>query len=325
MNSTLVEFNWYPQAIASCSLLKVFGIWLLIDMLLGILLNSFTIYLYIKYNELRTPTNSFVFSISICDLIACLIELPLPMIANFSCKWIFGKMGCYFEAFIAFFIGASSVFILCSISIERYYAIVKPIDYRCFSNKKQIIIVLVCYLFGLFWAVIPLTGWSSYELEGVLTSCSVKWQDKSWSIRSYNILMFIFVFFIPLIVMFYCNLSIYLAIRNINEHKYWRDNDSDKEKQLQVEMKFAKLAILIICTFLISWLSYAIVGLISISGESHLISPLMATIPSLFAKTTVVWNPIVYMTLNKNFYLKLPFKQKNIKNYDTIKLKKYFY
>ena len=31
---------------------------------------------------------------------------------------------------------------------------------------------------GIFWAIIPLFGWSEYSLEGALISCSVEWNKK---------------------------------------------------------------------------------------------------------------------------------------------------
>lgn len=58
---------------------------------------------------------------------------------------------------------------------------------------------------------------NKYTLEGVRTSCSVRWQDRSFNVVSYNILMFIFAYIIPLAVMIYCNIKIYLEVK-------WKDH-----------------------------------------------------------------------------------------------------
>lgn len=51
-----------------------------------------------------------------------------------------------------------------------------------------------------------------YALEGVRTSCSVRWQDRTFNVISYNIFMFIFAYIVPLIIMLYCNIKIYLEV-----------------------------------------------------------------------------------------------------------------
>ena len=75
-----------PNSLAPCSLTKFFGFWMFINSSFGTLFNGMIIYVYIKNKELQSPTNAFIVSINICDVLACLLEMPLPMIANFSCK-----------------------------------------------------------------------------------------------------------------------------------------------------------------------------------------------------------------------------------------------
>jgi len=50
-------------------------------------------------------------------------------------------------------------------------------------------------------------------------------------------------------------------------------------------------------TFMVSWTPYSVLALMETFG-SFAISPAVATIPSLFAKTSVVFNPLVYGLLN---------------------------
>ena len=76
-----------PDALAPCDVTRLFGLWLLFVFFVGIFLNGSIIYVYIKHKDLRSPTNAFIVSINICDLLACILEMPLPMIANFNCKY----------------------------------------------------------------------------------------------------------------------------------------------------------------------------------------------------------------------------------------------
>jgi predicted ATPase len=49
-----------------------------------------------------------------------------------------------------------------------------------------------------------------------------------------------------------------------------------------------------VCLFIVSWLPYALISQFGILGLSDLVTPYSAEIPVLLAKTSAVWNPIVY-------------------------------
>lgn len=55
---------------------------------------------------------------------------------------------------------------------------------------------------------------------------------------------------------------------------------------------------LMITTFLLAWTPYAIFALIE-QFSSMEVSPKMEVIPAVLAKTSIVYNPIIYVTLNK--------------------------
>lgn len=52
---------------------------------------------------------------------------------------------------------------------------------------------------------------------------------------------------------------------------------------------------------MIGWSPYAIFALIKQYGNKDLISPAMAVVPSIFAKVTIIYNPIIYVGLNTQF------------------------
>lgn len=55
---------------------------------------------------------------------------------------------------------------------------------------------------------------------------------------------------------------------------------------------------LMITTFLLAWTPYAMYALVE-QFSSMTISPKMEVIPAVLAKTSIVYNPIIYVTLNK--------------------------
>ena len=69
------------------------------------------------------------------------------------------------------------------------------------SKKSYSLAIAISITISLFWTIAPMFGWSYYSLEGALTTCSVEWEDRSFNVQSYNIAMFVGVYFIPLIIM----------------------------------------------------------------------------------------------------------------------------
>jgi len=57
-----------------------------------------------------------------------------------------------------YFIGCSTIHLMTSISIERYYVIKNTLVNGTISDKSKIKIIILCLLSGLFWASMPLIG-----------------------------------------------------------------------------------------------------------------------------------------------------------------------
>lgn len=55
---------------------------------------------------------------------------------------------------------------------------------------------------------------------------------------------------------------------------------------------------MVVC-YLLCWLPYGTMALISTFGEPRLVTPEASIVPSLLAKTSTVINPIIYIFMNK--------------------------
>jgi c-opsin len=126
---------------------------------------------------------------------------------------MFGKNGCITSGFIMYFIGTAGIYIMVAISIERFMIIYKPMSIKKITHKVLANVIGICMLLGIFWSVLPIFGWSRYSLEGVGTSCSVEWYERSLNVISYNVAMFLFVFFVPLLVIIGTNLKLIMIVK----------------------------------------------------------------------------------------------------------------
>ncbi|XP_068875262.1 melanopsin isoform X6 [Aphelocoma coerulescens] len=140
----------------------------------------------------------------------------------------------------------------------------------------------------------------AYVPEGLLTSCSWDYMTFTPSVRAYTMLLFCFVFFIPLIAIIYSYVSIFEAIKKANKSVQTfgcKRGNKEFQKQYQRmknEWKMAKIALIVILFFVISWSPYSVVALVAFAGYSHVLTPFTHSIPAVIAKASVIHNPIIY-------------------------------
>lgn len=107
---------------------------------------------------------------------------------------------------------------LCTLTLlayERYNVVCKPRSSLKLSMRRSIIGLLFVWIYCLFWAVAPLFGWSSYGPEGVQTSCSLAWEERSWSNYSYLILYTLLCFILPVAVIIYSYCKVLTSMNRV--------------------------------------------------------------------------------------------------------------
>ncbi|CAF1008978.1 unnamed protein product [Adineta ricciae] len=288
----------------SCHILRPLGYYLIIIWMMGTFLNGSILYIFIRYKKLRqTSTNIFIGGLILVDFIGGCFQIPLPAIALINCRWIFAYVGCVFEAMVAYFSGCSNMYMLCLLSIDRYFVVSRSFATTTITPKRSYILIFCAYLIAFLWALMPLFGWSTYDYEGIGASCSIKWEDRSLNVVSYNITILIFVYLIPVIIMIIANVN----IRERRRNTAINFNNNHIRHQLLIERRVAHTISLIIGGFLLAWTPYAITVVVRIFIHENSFPPIFGTIPALFAKTSVVWNPLIYVMRNGNFRHLVPF------------------
>lgn len=109
-----------------------------------------------------------------------------------------------------YFVGCTSIYLMVAISFERLYVIGQPIKRgrKKIAKSYYFLVIILCIVLGLFWSLLPISGWSYYSFEGFGTSCSVEWNDKTLNVVSYNFTILVFVFLIPSICLLVNNLKL---------------------------------------------------------------------------------------------------------------------
>ncbi|KAM8837058.1 melanopsin-A-like isoform 2-T2 [Spinachia spinachia] len=215
-------------------------------------------------------------------------------------RWIFGKKGCEMYAFCGALFGICSMMTLMVIAVDRYVVITRPLaSLGGMSRRKALGILAAAWVYSAGWSLPPFFGWSAYVPEGLMTSCSWDYMTFTPSVRSYTMLLFTFVFFVPLFIIIFSYCCIFRAIRHttraIAKINCQGKRDSAKRfHKMKAEWKMAKIALIVILLFVISWAPYSCAALTAFAGYADLLTPYMNSVPAVIAKASAIHNPIIY-------------------------------
>ncbi|XP_062981484.1 opsin-3 [Elgaria multicarinata webbii] len=264
--------------------------------ILGLCNNLLVLVLYAKFKRLRTPTNLFLVNISLSDLLVSLFGVSFTFLSCLRNHWVWDAAGCVWDGFSNSLFGIVSIMTLTVLAYERYIRVVhaRVID---FSWSWRAITYI--WLYSLAWTGAPLLGWNHYTLEIHGLGCSVDWRSKEPNDSSFVLFFFLGCLVAPVGIMAYCYGHILYAIRML---RCVQDLQAIQVvKILRYEKKVAKMCFLMITTFLICWMPYAMVSLLIAYGYGHIITPTVAIIPSFFAKSSTAYNPVIYIFMSRKF------------------------
>ncbi|KAH8417861.1 hypothetical protein KR222_007326 [Zaprionus bogoriensis] len=196
--------------------------------LAAILGNMLVIVSVMRHRKLRIITNYFVVSLAVADMLVALCAMTFNASVEISGRWMFGSLMCdIWNSFDVYF-STASIMHLCCISVDRYFAIVQPLDYPLIMTHRRVfIMLLMVWLSPALLSFLPIcSGWyTTNENWKYLKSnphiCEFK-VNKAYAIVSSSM-----SFWIPGIVM----LSMYYRIYQ----------EADRQERLVYRSKVAAL------------------------------------------------------------------------------------
>ena len=102
--------------------------------ILAIAGNGFIIFLVGSKRQLRIKTNAFVVSLAVADVCVGLSVIPFPFFCGSSCKW----HRVPWTELARWLFGYASVMNLCSLVLDRYIAVVRPLKYLTFMTSRRV-------------------------------------------------------------------------------------------------------------------------------------------------------------------------------------------
>nr|XP_027212845.1 octopamine receptor beta-2R-like [Penaeus vannamei] len=113
------------------------------------------------YHKLRVITNYFVVSLAFADMLVALMAMVFNASVQLTNTWLFGPVMCDLWNSMDVYFSTVSILHLCCISIDRYTAIVQPLDYTLRMTGNTVMMMLaVAWISPVFISVLPIfLGW----------------------------------------------------------------------------------------------------------------------------------------------------------------------
>ncbi|XP_060752473.1 opsin 4xa isoform X1 [Tachysurus vachellii] len=273
----------------------------------GVIGNALVMYAFFCNKKLRSPPNYFIVNLAVSDFLMASTQSPIFFVSSLYKEWVFGKTGCKIYAFCGALFGITSMINLVAISIDRYIVITKPLQaIRWNSKRRTLISILLVWVYSLAWSSAPLLGWSSYIPEGLMTSCTWDYVTATPANKSYTLMLCCLVFFVPLGIISFCYVFMFLAIRNASRDlqsmgTQMRNTTLGQQQSITREWKLAKVAFVVIVVYVLSWSPYACVTLIAWAGYSNILTPYSKAVPAVIAKASAIYNPFIYAIIHSKY------------------------
>ena len=246
----------------------------------------------------RLSINMTLLGLSFDNILQCFPSLIFVTTSCFKRKWIWKASWCMFYAVWTYWLALTAIYMKMLLAWQHYSIATSKTKVR--ANKsfvRRATPPFMCAMLALFWCSLPLLGWSSYGFEGILVSCSLKWDVNDFSHLSYNMSTMVVAFLLPIVFIVTTYTRVVIFIRR---HSFAPDSNNNNQAQQRAELTLIKVGSAVTLLFLVMWSPYAVTSILTIA-KPQIVTPLSQTIPSIVAKASTLALPLIYLLIHKEF------------------------
>lgn len=270
--------------------------------LVNLLGNGVVCVVVLKYQGMRGPINYLLVNLAVSDIMVALAITPVYVI-----KWAFHHpsrtAGDYMCRFITGgnFIwvgGAVSAFSLVVVAVERYFAVVHPLDDRWrLTNRRLTAVIIAGWIYGVVFNL-PLFFIDRYDKDGV-SQCPEHWPDTQLA-KAYTIACFFVFGAIPMGAMAFLYLKMIC-----NLWKTQADQDTfivSEQARIRSRLKVTKMVAVVSIMYTVCWLPNVVLYMLSqYKPELYAYGSVPYVTSVVLVGVNSAMNPFIYALHSTNF------------------------
>ncbi|XP_022087444.1 RPE-retinal G protein-coupled receptor-like isoform X2 [Acanthaster planci] len=261
------------------------GLMLVVEGVLGMLLNGVLFVLYVTKKSLRKPSSLLGMSLCAGDFGIGLM-CPFAALASFREVWPYGEQGCQLYACVGMLFGTVSITSLVSLAVEKYHS---AIGNRV-GQKVYLIATSAIWLNAVFWALTPLrfVGWGRYGIEPPKTTCMLDFGAHGANYVTYLAAMMGSVYVLPMGTILWCLV------------KLREGGDADDAKKTAAKMQAATTCVLVLMSLVVYWGAYGVVALWAVADDISSVPLHLVAAAPLLAKICPIGNAALQALTNQD-------------------------
>nr|UXP11773.1 eye absent 3 [Polypedates teraiensis] len=263
--------------------------------------NSMLLLVAYRKRSILKPAELFIVNLAISDLGMTATLFPLAIPSLFAHRWLFDKVTCKYYAFCGVFFGLCSLTNLTVLSSVCCMKVCYPAYGNKFSSSHSRILLLCVWAYAFVFATAPLAEWGRYGPEPYGTACCIDWKASNHEHRamSYIVSLFVLCYIVPLTLILISYTLILLTVKGAR--KAVQQHLSPQNKGSNVHSLIIKLSVAVCIGFLLAWTPYAVVAMWAAFGDAMRVPTIAFALAAVFAKSSTLYNPMVYLLLKPNF------------------------
>uniref|UniRef100_A0A8C9EDI2 Mu-type opioid receptor n=1 Tax=Phocoena sinus TaxID=42100 RepID=A0A8C9EDI2_PHOSS len=281
-----------PSMITAITIMALYSIVCVV----GLFGNFLVMYVIVRYTKMKTATNIYIFNLALADALAT-STLPFQSVNYLMGTWPFGTILCKIVISIDYYNMFTSIFTLCTMSIDRYIAVCHPVKALDFRTPRNAKIVNICNWILSSAIGLPVMFMATTKYRQGSIDCTLTFSHPTWYWENLlKICVFIFAFIMPVLVITVCYGLMILRLKSV------RVLSGSKEKDRNLR-RITRMVLVVVAVFIVCWTPIHI----------YVIVKALITIPETTFQT-VSWhfcialgytnsclNPVLYAFLDENF------------------------
>jgi len=177
----------------------------------GLVGNALVCVAVYRNHSMRTVTNYFIVNLAVADFLVILVCLPPTVVWDITETWFLGSLLCKVILYIQSVSISVSVLTLTFISVDRWYAICSPLQFKSTTGRAKTAIALIWVISLLLvipeLIVLDMIPPTHIRIQTVyFTDCSPTWSGSSQ--KTYQFVLLVLLYIAPFILMsvMYCQI-----------------------------------------------------------------------------------------------------------------------